>query len=92
MNLLNLSAHYHNGGTWPFIGGLWVRFIHRLGLRDVACHELVKLAKANRLGRSRDWEFNELDTRADGPPDGYSLPVLVRSVVHSGLPRTAGQS
>ena len=49
VNLLNLPNHYHNGGIWPFIGGFWVRFIHRLGLHDVACHELVQLAKANRL-------------------------------------------
>ena len=39
VNLLNLPAHYHNGGIWPFIGGMWVRFIHRLGLRDVACRD-----------------------------------------------------
>jgi sucrose-6F-phosphate phosphohydrolase len=59
VNLLNLPHHYHNGGHWPFIGGLWVRFVHRLGLHDLACHELVKLAEVNRLGRNREWEFNE---------------------------------
>ncbi len=31
VNLLNLPNHYHNGGIWPFIGGLWVRYIHKLG-------------------------------------------------------------
>ena len=59
VNLLNLPHHYHNGGSWPFIGGLWVRFIHRLGLHDLALHELVKLAEVNRLGRNQAWEFNE---------------------------------
>ena len=26
VNLLNLPNHYHNGGIWPFIGGMWVRY------------------------------------------------------------------
>jgi sucrose-6F-phosphate phosphohydrolase len=59
VNLLNLPHHYHNGGIWPFIGGMWVRFIHRLGLHSIACNELVKLAELNRLGKTRAWEFNE---------------------------------
>lgn len=59
VNLLNLPHHYHNGGIWPFIGGMWVRFIHRLGLHALACNELVRLAEVNRLGRSQEWEFNE---------------------------------
>jgi sucrose-6F-phosphate phosphohydrolase len=59
VNLLNLPHHYHNGGIWPFIGGYWVRFINRLGFHDVACRELVRLAQLNRLGRDREWEFNE---------------------------------
>ncbi|MGH7997035.1 MAG: HAD-IIB family hydrolase [Opitutaceae bacterium] len=70
VNLLNLPHHYHNGGIWPFIGGLWVRFIHRLGLRDIACHELVKLAELNRLGKSREWEFNEWMHAETGRPMG----------------------
>lgn len=59
VNLLNLPHHYHNGGIWPFVGGMWVRFIHRLGLHEVACRELYRLAEVNRLGRDREWEFNE---------------------------------
>ena len=31
VNLQNLPNHYHNGGIWPFVGGLWVRFLKRLG-------------------------------------------------------------
>jgi sucrose-6F-phosphate phosphohydrolase len=73
VNLLNLPYHYHNGGIWPFIGGLWVRFIHRLGLRDVACHELVKLANANRLGKSQDWEFSEWIHGKTGRPMGKAF-------------------
>ncbi len=59
VNLLNLPGHYHNGGIWPFIGGMWVRFIHRLGLYEVAARELYRLALLNRLGRTSEWEFNE---------------------------------
>ncbi|MEX2044113.1 MAG: HAD-IIB family hydrolase [Opitutus sp.] len=59
VNLLNLPHHYHNGGIWPFVGGLWIRFIHRLGLHSLACNELVKLAEVNRLGKTEEWEFNE---------------------------------
>ncbi len=70
VNLLNLPNHYHNGGIWPFIGGLWVRFIHRLGLHDIACHELVKLARVNELGREHAWEFNEWVHGTTGRPMG----------------------
>lgn len=70
VNLLNLPGHYHNGGIWPFIGGMWVRFIHRLGLYDVACHELLKLAELNRLGKTQEWEFNEWVHSRTGRPMG----------------------
>lgn len=73
VNLLNLPGHYHNGGSWPFIGGMWVRFIHRLGLRDVACRELLKLAQANRLGKNQDWEFNEWLHSRTGRPMGKAF-------------------
>ena len=70
VNLLNLPNHYHNGGIWPFIGGLWVRFIHRLGLSDLARNELVKLAQVNRLGKAQEWEFNEWVHGVTGRPMG----------------------
>jgi sucrose-6-phosphatase len=73
VNLLNLPGHYHNGGIWPFIGGMWVCFIHRLGLRDVACRELLKLARANRLGKNQDWEFNEWLHCRTGRPMGKAF-------------------
>ena len=50
VNLLNLPHHYHNGGIWPFVGGHWVRFINKLGLRDLALQELYRLAELNKLG------------------------------------------
>lgn len=70
VNMLNLPNHYHNGGIWPFIGGMWVRFIHRLGLHDVASHELYRLAQLNRLGRTEEWEFNEWAHARTGRPMG----------------------
>ena len=70
VNLLNLPHHYHNGGIWPFIGGMWVRFIHRLGFHEVACRELLRLAELNRLGRDHEWEFNEWAHGQTGRPMG----------------------
>jgi sucrose-6-phosphatase len=70
VNLLNLPHHYHNGGIWPFIGGMWVRFIHRLGFHEVACRELVRVAKLNQLGRDQEWEFNEWAHGQTGRPMG----------------------
>lgn len=73
VNLLNLPSHYHNGGIWPLIGGMWVRFIHRLGLYEVACRELLKLAQLNRLGKNQEWEFNEWVHGRTGKPMGKSF-------------------
>jgi len=70
VNLLNLPHHYHNAGIWPFVGGMWVRFIHRLGLHDIARNELVKLARVNQLGKAEPWEFNEWVHGTTGRPMG----------------------
>jgi len=70
VNLLNLPNHYHNGGIWPFVGGMWVRFIFRLGLRDVAVRELLKLAELNKTGTKFEWEFNEWAHGVTGRPMG----------------------
>ena len=58
-NLLNLPGHYHNGGIWPMVGGYWVRYLHRLGLHQLACRELHRLAQLNHQGTHSSWEFNE---------------------------------
>ena len=73
VNLLNLPHHYHNGGIWPFIGGMWVRFIHRLGFHEVACRELLRLAELNKLGRDHEWEFNEWAHGRTGQPMGKAF-------------------
>ncbi|TFG59015.1 MAG: glycogen debranching protein, partial [Spirochaetales bacterium] len=70
VNLLNLPNHYHNGGIWPFVGAAWVRFINRLGLKDLALRELYKLALLNRQGVTAEWEFNEWAHGITGRPMG----------------------
>jgi glycogen debranching enzyme len=73
INLLNLPHHYHNGGIWPFIGGMWVRFIHRIGFHGVALRELVQLAHLNHSGREHEWEFNEWAHGVTGRPMGKAF-------------------
>jgi sucrose-6F-phosphate phosphohydrolase len=73
VNLLNLPQHYHNGGIWPFIGGGWVRFVNKLGIRELALKELFNLAKLNRLGSSYEWEFNEWAHAKTGRPMGKAF-------------------
>jgi glycogen debranching enzyme len=70
VNLLNLPHHYHNGGIWPFVGGHWVRFVNKLGLRDLALQELYRLTKLNKLGVHSEWEFNEWAHGTTGRPMG----------------------
>ncbi len=69
-NFLNLPDHYHNGGIWPFIGGLWVRFLVKLQRLELAHQELNALAEACRLGIYGEWEFNEWLHGHTGRPMG----------------------
>ena len=73
VNLLNLPHHYHNGGIWPFIGGGWVRFVNKLGVRELALKELFNLAKLNKLGSANEWEFNEWAHGKTGRPMGKAF-------------------
>lgn len=70
VNLLNLPNHYHNGGIWPFVGGFWVKFVNKLGLKDVAISELHKLALINKEGINHEWEFTEWAHGTTGKPMG----------------------
>lgn len=69
-NFLNLPHHYHNGGIWPFIGGLWVRFLAKIGKQELAHRELNSLAEACRVGIYGEWEFNEWMHGITGRPMG----------------------
>jgi len=73
VNLLNLPHHYHNGGIWPFVGGLWVRYLHRLGFVALARRELVKLARLCEMGVEQPWEFNEWHHGVTGRPMGKAF-------------------
>lgn len=73
VNMLNLPNHYHNGGIWPFIGGLWVRYIHKLGMKDIARRELVNLARLCSMGSAQEWEFNEWHHGETGRPMGKAF-------------------
>jgi len=70
VNFLNLPDHYHNGGIWPFIGGLWVRFLSEIGRAELAHRELAGLAEACRQGIRGEWEFNEWLHGQTGRPMG----------------------
>lgn len=72
VNLLNLPNHYHNGGIWPFVGGYWVKFINKLGLKEMAIIELHKLALINQEGINEEWEFTEWAHGITGKPMGKS--------------------
>jgi hypothetical protein len=53
---LNHPHQYHNGGIWPLVGAFWTMALARLGHRDWAWQELVRVARAN----ERDgWRFTE---------------------------------
>jgi sucrose-6F-phosphate phosphohydrolase len=69
-NFLNLPDHYHNGGIWPFIGGLWVRFLAQLDKTELAHNELNALAETCRVGIYGEWEFNEWLHGQTGRPMG----------------------
>jgi hypothetical protein len=78
----NVPHQYHNGGIWPFIGGIWVAYLAgsrataRVGAQahhknyittQFVQAEIEKLARANELN---DWEFNEYLHGQFGTPMG----------------------
>ena len=67
---LNLPDQYHNGGVWPWVGGVYVAALVRAGRHEKARAELYRLALANRLGKRREWEFNEWIHGVTGEPRG----------------------
>ena len=65
----NLPWQYHNGGSWPFVGGFWVLLLARLGRVQEASRQLESLARTNQLN---DWEFNEWFHGRTGKPMGMA--------------------
>jgi hypothetical protein len=65
----NLPFQYHNGGSWPFVGGFWVLLLQNLGREQQAWEELEQLALTNRQG---NWQFNEWFHGTSGVPMGMA--------------------
>ena len=63
----NLEYQYHNGGSWPFIGGFWIAALATLGEKTRATEALEKLAHVNSLNQ---WQFNEWLHGESGEPRG----------------------
>ena len=63
----NIDYQYHNGGSWPFIGGFWVMSLAAIGQVAQAQEELEKLALANYVN---DWAFQEWFHGQSGEPNG----------------------
>ena len=68
---LNLPHQYHNGGIWPFIGGLHIAALMRCGWQSEAEKQLYSLADCNQQGIHNVWEFNEWMHGESGHPMGY---------------------
>ena len=68
---LNQPHHYHNGGIWPFIGGIYVTALIQAGRKEEARYQFGRLATMDRMGKSREWEFNEWFHGLSGRPMGF---------------------
>jgi len=67
---LNMPNQYHNGGIWPWVGGLYVAVLAAVGRLERARLELARLAEAVRQGIEVEWEFNEHLHGVSGKPMG----------------------
>jgi glycogen debranching enzyme len=68
---LNYPHQYHNGGIWPWVGGLYVAALVRAGRRERAGAELALLAAANlALKDGEPGAFNEWLHGETGKPMG----------------------
>jgi len=70
LNKLNLPDQYHNGGAWPYLGGLYVAALIKVGKLNEAQQELIKLAQMCKKGKDTPWEFNEWFHGKSGKPMG----------------------
>jgi glycogen debranching enzyme len=68
---LNYPNQYHNGGIWPWVGGLYVAALVKAGRRERAGAELALLAAANlALKDGEPGAFNEWLHGETGKPMG----------------------
>jgi len=88
----NFPWQYHNGGIWPFAGGLWAAALARAGRAAEARAALVALARANALD---GWAFNEWLYGVTGVPRGMrgqSWNAASFLIAHHAVARTAAGS
>lgn len=90
---LNVPHQYHNGGIWPFIGGLHVAALVKEKRQKEAQTLLQKLAEANQKGKEHKWEFNEWLHGKTGKPMGMAgqawsaaMFLYAREAVQRGRP------
>jgi hypothetical protein len=85
----NFPWQYHNGGIWPFAGGLYVAALAHAGQAAAARRALVSLARANALD---GWAFNEWLYGLTGVPRGMrgqSWNAAGFLLAHRAVARTA---
>ena len=92
VHLQNLPDHYHNGGVWPFVGGLWVRFLYRLGRPRDGEEALEKLAEVCRTGIDQSWEFTEWAHGKTGMPMGKAYQAWSAASYVAAYLRMQGRS
>ncbi|RJX16245.1 hypothetical protein CW703_01865 [Candidatus Bathyarchaeota archaeon] len=66
----NRPFYYHNSGIWPYVGGFYVLMLKMIGEKKKAEKELERLAEANKIGKEKEWEFNEWLHGKTGKPMG----------------------
>ena len=94
MRNLNLPHQYHNGGAWPYIGGLYVAALVQAGQFDAAAKQFEKLIAMTHTGKGTVWGFNEWFHGQSGRPMGYdgqswsaALYLYARDAVQQSTPR-----
>lgn len=65
----NLPDQYHNGGIWPWVGGLYIAALVKMGWREKADRQVESLARALEAGGER-WECREWIHARSGQPMG----------------------
>ena len=90
VNLKNLPHHYHNGGIWPFVGGLWVRMLAWGTEGRYAAEALERLAKLCRAGMDHEWEFTEWAHGQSGRPMGKAYQAWSAASYMSAYLRVQG--
>ncbi len=61
---------YINSGIWPFVGGFYVCALVEAKRYDLAEKKMESLARANRLGKRFEWDFNEWIHPISGKAEG----------------------